>query len=101
MRFDRFRLSGNGRAAGLKTGCNAVPFQAHYLAQELTKIEGVNLVYGGEFFHEFVTTLPKQDEVLAALAKEGILGGLPVKEGVLWCVTEKPPKKHLIRRLPL
>ncbi len=33
--------------------------------------------------------------MLAALAKEGILGGLPVKEGVLWCVTEKATKEAL------
>ena len=80
---------------GLKQAATLCLSKAHYLAQELTKIEGVNLVYGGEFFHEFVTTLPKQDEVLAALAKEGILGGLPVKEGVLWCVTEKATKEAL------
>ena len=80
---------------GLKQAATLCLSKAHYLAQELTKIEGVNLVYGGEFFHEFVTTLPKQEEVLAALAKEGILGGLPVKEGVLWCVTEKATKEAL------
>ena len=79
MRFDRFRLSGNGRAAGLKQAATLCLSKAHYLAQELTKIEGVNLVYSGEFFHEFVTTLPKQDEVLAALAKEGILAGCRLK----------------------
>ena len=80
---------------GLKQAATLCLSKAHYLAQELTKIEGVNLVYGGEFFHEFVTTLPKQEKVLAALAKEGILGGLPVKEGVLWCVTEKATKEAL------
>ena len=80
---------------GLKQAATLCLSKAHYLAQELTKIEGVNLVYSGEFFHEFVTTLPKQEEVLAALAKEGILGGLPVKEGVLWCVTEKATKEAL------
>ena len=80
---------------GLKQAATLCLSKAHYLAQELTKIEGVNLVYGGEFFHEFVTTLPKQEKVLTALAKEGILGGLPVKEGVLWCVTEKATKEAL------
>ena len=52
-------------------------------------------VFDGPFFHEFVTTLPKQDEVLAALEKAGILGGLPVKEGVLWCATEKVSRDEL------
>lgn len=80
---------------GLKQAATLCLSKAHYLAQELCKIAGVKLVYSGEFFHEFVTTLPKQDEVLAALAKEGILGGLPINEGVLWCVTEKATKETL------
>ena len=71
--------------------------KAHYLAKELTKIEGVDLVFTGEYFHEFVTTLPKQDEVLKALEDAGILGGFPVKEGVLWCATEKVSKCELDR----
>ena len=41
--------------------------KAHYLARSLAAIEGVTLRYSGEFFHEFVTDLPKQDEILAAL----------------------------------
>jgi len=71
--------------------------KAHYLAEELCKLEGVSLVYSGAFFHEFVTVLPKQEAVLQALEAAGILGGLPVTEGVLWCVTEKVSKKTLDR----
>ena len=69
--------------------------KAHYLANELCKIEGVSLVYTGEYFHEFVTTLPKTDAVLKALEENGILGGLPVEGGVLWCATEKVTKAQL------
>ena len=69
--------------------------KAHYLAGALCAVPGVELVFKGDFFHEFVTTLPKQDEVLCALEKEGILGGLPIKEGVLWCATEKADKETL------
>lgn len=68
--------------------------KAHYFAKELSKI-GVQMVHTGEFFHEFVTTSPKQEEILAALDKAGILGGLPVDEGILWCVTEKVSKEAL------
>ena len=50
---------------GLKQAATLCLSKAHYLAQELTKIEGVNLVYGGEFFHEFVTTLPALDKAVA------------------------------------
>ena len=69
--------------------------KAHYLCKGLTALSGVELVYKGEFFHEFVTTLPKRDEVLAALEKAGILGGLPIEGGVLWCATEKAGKAEL------
>ena len=69
--------------------------KAHYLAQALCGIDGVSLVYTGPFFHEFVTTMPKADAVLEALEKEGILGGLPIPEGILWCATEKASKEAL------
>ncbi len=69
--------------------------KAHYLASELCKIPGVELKYKGEFFHEFVTVMPKAEEVLAALEKADILGGLPIEGGVLWCATEKVSKADL------
>ena len=71
--------------------------KAHYLCRKLCEIEGVELVYTGEFFHEFVTTLPRRDEVLKALEDAGILGGLPIGEGVLWCATEKQSRAALDR----
>ncbi len=71
--------------------------KAHYLAGELCKIPGVSLKYSGAFFHEFVTEMPKAEQVLAALEEDGILGGLPVEGGVLWCVTEKITKQELDR----
>ena len=71
--------------------------KAHYLCKKLCEIEGVSLVYGGEFFHEFVTTLPRRDEALKALEDAGILGGLPLEEGVLWCATEKQSREELDR----
>ncbi len=69
--------------------------KAHYFAKKLTGIDGVKLVYPGEFFHEFVTASPKDGELLPALEKAGILGGLPVEGGILWCVTEKVPRETL------
>lgn len=71
--------------------------KAHYLAEALCVIDGVSLVYPGPFFHEFVTTMPKADAVLEALEKAGILGGLPIPEGILWCATEKVSKAELDR----
>lgn len=69
--------------------------KAHYLADALCGIDGVSLAYTGPFFHEFVTTMPKSEEVLSALEKAGILGGLPIPEGILWCATEKVSKAEL------
>lgn len=71
--------------------------KTHYLAEALCAIDGVSLVYPGPFFHEFVTTMPKADAVLEALEKAGILGGLPIPEGILWCATEKVSKAELDR----
>ena len=69
--------------------------KAHYLAKELCKIPGISMKYTGEFFHEFVVEMPKVDEVLKALEEAGILGGLPIEGGVLWCATEKASKAAL------
>ena len=69
--------------------------KAHYLAGALCAIDGVKLRYSGAFFHEFVTDMPKTEEVLSALSRAGILGGLSVEGGILWCATEKVTKEAL------
>ena len=69
--------------------------KAHYLAKALCQIPGVQLVYTGDYFHEFVTTMPRSQEVLAALEEAGILGGLELPEGILWCATEKVSEEQL------
>ena len=80
---------------GLKQAAKQSMSKAHYLANELCKLSGVQLVYSGAYFHEFVTTLPKADQVLKALEDNDILGGLPIEGGVLWCATEKVSKADL------
>ena len=82
---------------GLKECAGQCVSKAHYLCAELSKLPGAEPVYPGCFFHEFVTKMPKEREILEALDKEGILGGLPVEDGILWCVTEKVPKEELDR----
>ncbi|MBQ7847954.1 MAG: aminomethyl-transferring glycine dehydrogenase subunit GcvPA [Clostridia bacterium] len=86
---------------GLKQAAKLCTSKAHYFASELTKIEGVELVYDAPYFHEFVTTLPKSAEVLSALENAGILGGLETEKGVLWCVTEKVSKAELDRAVAI
>ena len=70
---------------------------ARYLAARLTEIPGFSLRHKGrEFFHEFLTDCPVDPENLCAeLAKKGILGGLPVEGGLLWCCTELCTKNDM------
>ncbi len=69
---------------------------AHAFADALCQIPGVTLRYPGAFFHEFVTDLPVDPQkVEAALEKAGVLSGLPLPGGMLWCVTEKADAAQL------
>ncbi len=86
---------------GLKRAAVNSMSKAHYLANRLCELPGVQMVYSGDYFHEFVTTLPRREEVLSALEKNGILGGLPVEGGVLWCATEKISKSDIDRAVSI
>ncbi|MDL2234458.1 aminomethyl-transferring glycine dehydrogenase subunit GcvPA [Ruminococcaceae bacterium OttesenSCG-928-L11] len=81
--------------SGLHTAATQSMAKAHYLAEELGKA-GYPLVHPGEFFHEFVTTCPVDPAaVLKRLDDNGILGGLPVPDGILWCATELNTKEEM------
>ncbi|MEF9969760.1 MAG: aminomethyl-transferring glycine dehydrogenase subunit GcvPA [Ruthenibacterium sp.] len=75
--------------------------KAHYLAENLAQISGYSLLYSAPFFHEFVMTCPDADGLLAKLEENGILGGLPVAGGILWCATEKNTKAQMDRVIAL
>lgn len=68
--------------------------KAHYLKNQLESI-GLKGVHSGRFFHEFVTECTNSHKVLSHLADNGILGGLPVEEGILWCATEMNSKEDI------
>ena len=82
---------------GLAEVSRACYDNAHYLAQELSKVKGFALVNpDAPFFHEFLTTAPNNaDQLLKALEQQGILGGLPVEGGILWCATERNTKEQI------
>lgn len=83
--------------AGLRDVASQCYSKAHYMAQELEKA-GFARRYEGEFFHEFVTECPVEPEkLLAALEAEGILGGLAVDGGILWCCTELNTREEIDR----
>ena len=85
---------------GLEKAARQSMSKAHYLAAELEKI-GMKRLHGGEFFHEFVTACDKPQAVLDALDKAGILGGLPVEGGILWCVTEMVSREEIDRAVAI
>lgn len=86
---------------GLRQAAVSSMSKAHYLAEKLEKELGWKRVYEGEYFHEFVTECPDCEKALSVLAKGGILGGLKVEEGLLWCATELVSKEGLDKAVAL
>ena len=86
---------------GLAQAARQSMAKAHYLARELCKLPGVTMAHTGEFFHEFVTVMPKAEEILNALENADILGGLMVDGGLLWCATEKVSKAQLDKAIAI
>ena len=82
-------------AEGMKEAARQCHAKAEYLACRLAKI-GYPRRHAGTFFHEFVTETPvPAEKALRALAEKGILGGLPVSGGILWCATEMNSKADM------
>jgi glycine dehydrogenase subunit 1 len=77
--------------------------KAHYAAGRLRQIPGVSLRFPGAFFKEFTLKLPKPPErVVARLAKDRILAGVPLKafdrklaDCLLVAVTEKRTREEI------
>jgi len=88
--------------AGMREAASQSLSKAHYLAAELGKLPGFGLKYQREFFHEFVTEKPAgSDRLLAYLEEHGILGGLPLDDGILWCATEMNTREEMDRLVSL
>ncbi|MDR2343345.1 MAG: aminomethyl-transferring glycine dehydrogenase subunit GcvPA [Spirochaetaceae bacterium] len=70
--------------------------KAVYAAKQISAIPGYSLVFGGEFFNEFVTQCPDSERTLRRLEDHGILGGYPLSNcRILWCVTELNTKGEI------
>jgi glycine dehydrogenase subunit 1 len=81
---------------GLRNVALQCASKARYAAERISAIPGFELEYEGEFFHEFVTKCPgDRSELLRALEARDVLGGLPVGDGLLWCVTEMNTKEDI------
>ncbi|MCB1826799.1 MAG: aminomethyl-transferring glycine dehydrogenase subunit GcvPA [Coxiellaceae bacterium] len=92
-------------AKGLKHVASAAHQNTDDLLKRLTAIDGVDRVFSGPVFHEFVLRLNRSvDDVLVELAKVGIQGGYSLKteypelgESLLVCVTETKNENDLNR----
>jgi len=77
--------------------------KARYAADRLTAIPGVSLRFAAPFFKEFALRLPKApDRVVARVARERILAGVPLKtfdprlkDCLLVAVTEKRTREEI------
>lgn len=79
---------------GMKEAAKQCYSKAHYLASEMEKA-GLKRVHEGDFFNEFVMICDDADALNERLAAKGILGGMPVEGGILWCVTELNTKEEM------
>ena len=80
---------------GLAQAARSSAAHAHYLAKRLAEIRFAPL-FDQPFFHEFATSCPTDAHALeSALAEAGILSGLPIAGGMLWCATELNSKQEI------
>ena len=91
--------------AGLRRVALACHGQTRALAAAAAAIPGVDLVFAGPYFHEVVLRLPAAAEnVLGAMAEQGILGGVllepwypSLQNCVLVCATETKTDEDIER----
>jgi glycine dehydrogenase subunit 1 len=88
---------------GIQEVANLCVQKSHYLANELQKIKGIEVISDKPFFKEFLIKVSHDtSEVLGALEKQGILGGIDLKKWgldgqILVTVTEKRTKEEMDR----
>ncbi len=86
---------------GIREVANLCLQKSHYMAEELRKINGVEVISDKQFFKEFLIKLPiDTSKVLKDLEKQGILGGIDLKKWemdghLLVTVTEKRTKEEI------
>ena len=89
--------------AGLREAAEQSAQKAHYLADRLTELPGVELVSDSAFVREFALTLPADpNKVINAMAEHGYLAGISLSgdypehsQAILVAVTEKRSRAEL------
>ena len=96
MRHDGIGVSGShGPPAGCGKQRRARPATPITWAGQLSEL-GFGLKTSKPFFHEFLTDCPVNPELLCRkLEAKGILPGLPLESGILWCCTELNRKPQI------
>jgi glycine dehydrogenase subunit 1 len=89
---------------GLREKAQALYTRASWLAGQAARLPGVQVLGEGERFREVALSVPGRDAVLARLAADGLLGGLPLppelaREGLLVAVNEWQEEADLRRWL--
>lgn len=88
---------------GLKQLCTISTQRAHYLAEQLTKIDGVKLAFDKPFFNEFVIEVKQPVQaLLTSLKEKNVLAGIDLsffkpelKNHILVAVTEMNTREDL------
>ena len=81
---------------GIKEVATQAFNKAHYLANEISKINGFKLLNDKPFFEEFTVVAPvKPCEILKETLANGILAGIETEKGLLIAVTEKRTKEEM------
>lgn len=93
---------------GIKEVAELCSKSAHYLASQIQRINGYELLSSKPFFKEFLVIPPINPQVILEEAeKEGILGGIDTgrfpecKRGLLIAVTEKRTKNEIEKYLEI
>ena len=81
---------------GLKEAAELSYAGAHYLCDELLKTGRFELVYDQPFFNEFYVKYDGDvDTLYQRFIEAGVLGGVRLKDGLLFAVTEKRTKEEI------
>ena len=87
---------------GLKEAAELSYAGAHYLCEGLLKTGRFSLAFDKPFFNEFYVRYDGDASALyQRFIDEGILGGIPFEDGILFAVTEKRAKEEIDKLLKI
>ena len=86
--------------SGLQQVASSCFHNAHYAAEQISQIDGFELINSQPFFNEFVIACPISPKIInKKLIEVGIIGGLDISDqidnGILFCFTEIHSKESI------